>query len=217
MPSPMLVALLATCSIDVSSHLLDPLIHLESGYNPYAIGVVGSSVPQPRSLDSFIQTISHLDNHNKNYSIGLAQINIKNLNRFKIPVLDAVEPCNNIKISSVILKECYKKYNDIGKMLSCYYSGNGDTGFRRDFNNSSYVERFLSSYVNMQENVVIDFDYDKYYQLKTQVENYKGNASNEKLKSENKLNKKNSTFNKFSSNRKKTIFNKSIKLNEIKG
>lgn len=214
MASPLLVSLLATCSIDVSYHLLEPLIHLESGYNPYAIGVVGSSIPQPKSLDSFIQTISDLDNNNKNYSIGLAQINIKNLNRFKIPVLDAVEPCNNIKISSVILKECYKKYNDTGKMLSCYYSGNGDTGFRRDFNNSSYVERFLSSYVNTQENVVIDFDYDKYYQLKTQVENYKGNET--KLKSDNKLNKKNSTFNKFSSNRKKTIFNKSIKLNEIK-
>jgi type IV secretion system protein VirB1 len=202
--SSLLVALLASCSIDVSTHILQPLIQLESGYNPYAVGVVGSSVRQPRSLHDFIQTISDLNNKNKNYSIGLAQINIKNLQRFKIPVLDAVEPCNNIKLSSVILKECYKKYNDIGKMLSCYYSGNGDAGFRRDFNNS-YVERFLSSYANMQENVVIDFDYDKFYQLKTQVENYKFNET-----------KLTSNVNKFSSNRKKTIFNKSINVNEKK-
>jgi type IV secretion system protein VirB1 len=211
--SSLLVALLASCSIDVSTHILQPLVQLESGYNPYAIGVVGSSVRQPRSLHDFIQTISDLNNKNKNYSIGLAQINIKNLQRFKIPVLDAVEPCNNIKLSSVILKECYKKYNDIGKMLSCYYSGNGDAGFRRDFNNS-YVERFLSSYANMQENVVIDFDYDKFYQLKTQVENYKFNET--KLTSNNELIKKNSIVNKFSSNRKKTIFNKSINVNEKK-
>ena len=211
--SSLLVALLASCSIDVSTHILQPLIQLESGYNPYAVGVVGSSVRQPRSLHDFIQTISDLNNKNKNYSIGLAQINIKNLQRFKIPVLDAVEPCNNIKLSSVILKECYKKYNDIGKMLSCYYSGNGDAGFRRDFNNS-YVERFLSSYANMQENVVIDFDYDKFYQLKTQVENYKFNET--KLTSNNELIKKNSIVNKFSGNRKKTIFNKSINVNEKK-
>jgi type IV secretion system protein VirB1 len=202
----LLSALLISCSINVSPSLLQPLIQLESGYNPYSIGVVGSSVRQPSSLHDFIQTVSDLENKNKNYSIGLTQINIKNLRRFDIPVIDAVEPCNNIKLSSVILKECYKKYNNnVGKALSCYYSGNGDTGFKRDVNNS-YIERFLSSYENIQKNVVIDFDYDKYHQLKNDVENY--NVSNVFST------KKNSTFNRFSSNRKKTYFNKSINIEE---
>lgn len=174
----LLVALLTSCSINVSPKLLHPLIQLESGYNPYAIGVVGSSVKQPHTLSDFIQTISDLNNKKKNYSIGLAQINIKNLAKFNIPVLDAVEPCNNIKLSSIILKECYKKYPDIGKTLSCYYSGNDKKGFQRDFDNSSYVERFVSSYENSKNNIYIDFDYDTFNSLKKQVDKIK--YSNEK-------------------------------------
>lgn len=198
-----LITLLATCSIDVSSNLLQPLIQLESGYNPYSIGVVGSSVHQPHSLPDFIQTVSNLDNNNKNYSIGLAQINIKNLNRFDIPVIDAVEPCNNIKLSSVILQSCYKQYNyDVGKTLSCYYSGNDKTGFKVDFDNS-YVERFLFAYENKNTNVYIEFDYDDFYKLKKKVIQLKNSS-----KSHNHVIKENSK-----NSRKKRQFNKKINLN----
>lgn len=207
----LLVALLTSCSINVSPNLLHPLIQLESGFNPYAIGVVGSSVKQPNTLTDFIQTISNLDKKQKNYSIGLAQINIKNLRRLNIPAIDAVEPCNNIKLSSVILNECYKKYKDIGKTLSCYYSGNDSVGFQRDFNNSSYVERFISSYENSKNNVSIDFDYDAFYRLKNQVNQVNNSTPIQiqtirTVKTNNHQQKNNSSTNKR--------FYKTINLNE---
>lgn len=166
--SSLLIALLTSCSINVSPNLLQPLIQLESGYNPYAIGVVGSSIRQPHTLSEFIQSVTHLDNENKNYSIGLTQINIKNLNRLNIPVLDAVEPCNNIKLSSIILQECYQKYGGIGQTLSCYYSGNDKTGFKRE-NNNSYIERFIDAYTNRKNDVSIHFDHEEFLKLKKQV------------------------------------------------
>lgn len=207
-----LVTLLTACALNVSSDLLEPLIQLESGYNPYAIGVVGASVPQPTSINDFWQTINDLEKRNKNYSVGLAQINIKNLHRFNIPVLDAVEPCNNIKLSSVILKDCYSNYQDIGKALSCYYSGNDKTGFKRDFNNS-YVERFLTSYANKQENVVINFDYDQFYQLKNQVENYHHNQPSTQIARSSNVKNTNQVKN-FSNHKKKESFlKKTINMN----
>ena len=185
--SSLLIALLASCNISVSSDLLHPLIQLESGYNPYAIGVVGSSVAQPRSFSEFIQSIEQLNSENKNYSVGLTQINIKNLNRLNIPVLDAIEPCNNIKLSSMIIRERYKKYGDIGSTLSCYYSGNDKTGFKRENNNTSYVERFLSDYANKQEGVIIHVDYEEFSKLKKRVEKIPITTSRDITKKNNQL------------------------------
>lgn len=202
-----LVALLTACSLNVSSDLLHPLIKIESNFNPYAIGLVGGSLDhQPTNLNDFLDTISILDSSNKNYSVGLAQINIKNLNRYQIPVLDAIEPCNNIKIASVILKDCYLKYKNIGHTLSCYYSGNDKTGYKKDFNNS-YVERFLLSYEKKHDNVYIDFDYKSFNNLKNDVTVYQPHKTSIDIVS--KLTNLTKT-----SNKKITYFSKSFNIQQ---
>jgi len=208
-----LIALLTACSFNISNDLMLPLIHLESGYNPYAIGVVNGSIKQPVSFLEFVDSINNLDSQNKNYSVGLGQINIKNLNRFNISVIEAIDPCTNIKLSSVILKDCYIKYGDIGKALSCYYSGNEKTGFKNDFKNS-YIERFLNSYSNKQKDVVINFDYESFNKLKNQVAAINTPQKTVINKKNIKAKNENSRHYKFSNNEKTTLtFNKKINLN----
>ncbi|MBD6060656.1 lytic transglycosylase domain-containing protein [Salmonella enterica subsp. enterica serovar Enteritidis] len=53
------------------------------------------------------------------------------------------DPCENLKVSEKILVDCYKRGGDLVRGLSCYYSGNQETGVKPEpeFNNTSYVQR----------------------------------------------------------------------------
>jgi type IV secretion system protein VirB1 len=121
------------------SHLVD----VESGGNPFAIGVVGGQlVRQPKNLDEALATAKTLESQGYNYSVGLTQINRANLARYGLDTLTkAFDPCANMMVGSRILDECYTQSgNDWGKAFSCYYSGNFVTGFR-----DGYVRKIYDS------------------------------------------------------------------------
>lgn len=127
----------------VPTEVMHHVVRVESSYNPYAIGVVGGRlVRQPKNLPEALATVRMLEGRGFNFSIGLAQVNRYNLDKYGLDSYEqAFEPCANLKAGSEILAECYQRAKgDWGKSFSCYYSGNFSTGFRH-----GYVQKIYAS------------------------------------------------------------------------
>lgn len=118
------------CAPEVPVSTMKALVATESGFNPFAIGVVGGRVRQPKSAAEADAAVKALDAQGFNYSVGLAQINLKNFDRFGLTRESAFDPCLNLSTGALILSECYastaKSLTEAGRLsqaLSCYYSG----------------------------------------------------------------------------------------------
>jgi type IV secretion system protein VirB1 len=135
--------LLACTDMAVPMDVMRHVVHVESSFNPFAIGVVGGRlVRQPRSLDEALATVRMLEDKGYNFSIGLAQVNRYNLARYGLDSYEkAFGTCANLRAASKILAECYGRASgDWGKSFSCYYSGNFTTGFQH-----GYVQKVYAS------------------------------------------------------------------------
>ena len=117
------------------------VVRVESGFNPYAIGVVrGRLARQPRNLAEAVATANMLERLGYNFSLGIAQVNRYNLVRYGLgSYAKAFETCPNLQAGARILRECHDRAGDWGKAFSCYYSGNFTTGFRH-----SYVQKVMA-------------------------------------------------------------------------
>jgi type IV secretion system protein VirB1 len=127
----------------VPAEVMHHIVHVESGYNPFAIGVVGGQlVRQPQSLDEAVATAKMLETKGYNYSLGVSQVNRSNLAKYGLDTYaKAFDPCLNLAAGSRILNECYySSGGDWGKAFSCYYSGDFITGFRQ-----GYVQKIFAS------------------------------------------------------------------------
>lgn len=142
------LALATQCAPKVEAHTLAALVSVESGYNPYAIGVVGAHlVRQPTSLDEALATVANLTRLGYNFSLGLGQVNRYNLARFGETTTSIFDACTNLRVAASILAECFARATRLEadeqyalrKALSCYYSGNFSTGFT-----AGYVERVVA-------------------------------------------------------------------------
>jgi len=147
-------ALAQECAPTVAPQTMAALVQVESAYNPYAIGVVGGAVRQPRNLDDAVRTAEALEAAGKNFSLGIAQVNRHNLARHNLTYRSAFEPCANLSAGAAILQECYERaalrFDDtqtaLRASLSCYYSGNFLRGFVPDApGQKSYVEKVLAA------------------------------------------------------------------------
>jgi len=78
-----------------------------------------------------LATVNALDAGGWNYSMGLVQVNVRNLARYGQSAQGIFEPCTNLRTGSGILKECYAQaiphfaqaIDAVPAALSCYYSG----------------------------------------------------------------------------------------------
>jgi type IV secretion system protein VirB1 len=144
-----LIGLLLTCAPQVDTRTALALIRVESTSNPHAIGVVGGQLErQPRHRAEALATAKALQRDGWNFSVGLAQINVHNLDRLGLSLDTAFEPCRNLGAMQAVLGECHQRANQrankpgtnpqhaLRLALSCYYSGNFSTGFRH-----GYVQR----------------------------------------------------------------------------
>lgn len=130
-------------SLAVPAEVMAHVVDVESGANPYAIGVVGGQLErQPKNLAEALATVHMLDAKGYNYSLGVAQVNRANLGKYGLDSYEkAFEPCPNLAAGAQILAACYTASgNDWGKAFSCYYSGNFTTGFR-----DGYVQKVYAS------------------------------------------------------------------------
>jgi type IV secretion system protein VirB1 len=63
--------------------IMQAVVHVESSYNPYAIGVVhGRLVRQPHNAAEAVATAEYLSSMGRNFSLGIAQVNRYNLARY---------------------------------------------------------------------------------------------------------------------------------------
>ena len=142
------LALVIACAPQVDAATARALVAVESGFNPHAIGVVGGALErQPRTSAEALATASHLQANGWNFSVGLAQINLRNFERLGLTVATALDPCANLRAMQVVLGECFDRsrltatpQSALRQAISCYYSGNFVTGFEH-----GYVRRVLSS------------------------------------------------------------------------
>ena len=147
------IALAYQCSPNVAFETLSAIVKIESSFNPYAIGVVGGQLErQPKTRAEAVATAKMLYQHGYNFSMGLAQVNLKNLPRYNATIETIFDPCVNLKTGGLILEECYLRAANksdeqlaIRQALSCYYSGNFIRGFKPDSPNMpSYVEQVVA-------------------------------------------------------------------------
>lgn len=146
------LALAMKCAPDVAPDTLSRIVKTESGFNPWAIGVVGTPLNrQPQTKEEALNAIKLLVKDKANFSIGLAQVNRQ---YFDVKDVESIfSPCTNLKMGSDILKDCYSRalgksdseQQALKKSFSCYYSGNYTRGFKKENNGTSYVERVVAA------------------------------------------------------------------------
>lgn len=128
---------LAACgALAVPEEVMAHVVHVESSRNPFAIGVVGGRLlRQPRDLPEAVATVRMLEAGGYNYSIGLAQVNRVNFERFGLDTPEkGFDVCNNLAAGASILAECLQRHEGRwGDAFSCYYSGNPRTGYEHGY------------------------------------------------------------------------------------
>lgn len=151
-----------TCAPAADPELLAAIVRVESGFNPFAIGIVGDAlVRQPTHLAEAVATTRALSHGGLNFSIGLAQVNKAHFDRlgWGVDGRDGFEPCTNLQAAAQILEQCHSSalkkgysatqsladattdptpYTATHAALSCYYSGDHLRGARL-----GYVARVL--------------------------------------------------------------------------
>lgn len=151
-------ALAQQCAPAVAPRTILAVVRVESGMNPYAIGVVGGRLArQPRSMGEAVATARALERDGWNFSVGAAQVNRYNLAKYGLDYIGAFDPCASLRAGSAILKDCHDRAARLGRgdalawrmAFSCYYSGNFRAGFRPDVKGQpSYVGKVLASAAN---------------------------------------------------------------------
>ncbi|OOG83233.1 lytic transglycosylase [Pseudomonas sp. A25(2017)] len=142
------------CAPAVHPQTTITIVKTESGFNPWAIGVVGKVLPQqPQTLEEAVVKVKELVAEGANFSIGLGQINRYNFDVNKSELV--FDPCTNLRMAAANLEACYERVGSKGdtpqektlKAISCYYSGNETTGFRAEpqFGGTSHVQRIVAN------------------------------------------------------------------------
>ena len=141
-------AIAEACAPAIHKDTVLALVRVESGFNPYAIGVVGGRLSrQPRNLEEALTVVNQLEGNGFNYSLGLSQINKYNLPKLGLDIRKVFDPCTNLRAGQTILSECHSRAKAGGMdgqeavkaALSCYYSGNFTTGLK-----DGYVQAIAS-------------------------------------------------------------------------
>jgi len=130
-------------NLAVPTEVMRHVVNVESGANPFAIGVVGGRLArQPKNLDEAVATANMLETKGYNYSLGLAQVNRVNFDKYGFDTpAKAFDVCANLSAGANILADCYRDaHGNWGKAFSCYYSGNFITGFLQ-----GYVQKIYDS------------------------------------------------------------------------
>ncbi|MBK7549937.1 MAG: lytic transglycosylase domain-containing protein [Rhodoferax sp.] len=149
-----MLALAQQCAPSVHPQTMAAVVGVESGSNPFAIGVVGGAlVRQPNHLAEATATALALERGGYNFSVGVAQVNRYNLGKYGLDYVTAFDACASLRAGSLILKDCFDRarvritdqQQALHAAFSCYYSGNFATGFRADLpGQPSYVQKVVS-------------------------------------------------------------------------
>ncbi|MBQ9182827.1 MAG: transglycosylase SLT domain-containing protein [Neisseriaceae bacterium] len=136
------------CAKGIDPDTFQAVARTESSFNQFAIGVVsGSLKEQPRNLKDAVAAVKTLRQQGKNFSMGLVQVNVKNMTAYGLTDESIFDICENLRAGGEILKDCFSRAKGdeqqrLQQALSCYYSGNFRTGFKSSDN---YVRRVVNN------------------------------------------------------------------------
>lgn len=144
------VALAHQCAPSVAAETLVSVVHTESHFNPYAIGInaKGVAAPDPVDLASAAAAARTLIARGYNIDLGLGQINSANLKWLGLSVEDAFDPCRNLAAAARVLSGNYLSVvrsspsteAAIATAVSMYNTGSRSRGF-----GNGYVGRVYAS------------------------------------------------------------------------
>ncbi|HCW3116841.1 lytic transglycosylase domain-containing protein [Citrobacter amalonaticus] len=136
------------CASSIPPDTAFDVARVESGFNPYAIAEIvpngkGVISHYPASEAEAVSLIEQLSLKGHRYSVGLMQITSTNFHHYDVTAHKLLDPCVNLSVFERILADCYRRGKSLKRALSCYYSGNFDTGLRPEsaFNQTSYIQR----------------------------------------------------------------------------
>jgi len=145
-----IVALARQCAPSVAVETLVSVVHTESRFNPYAIGVNTKGVAAPHPIDaaSAATAARSLIARGYNIDLGLGQINSSNLKWLDLSVEDAFDPCRNLAAAARVLSSNYLSVARssqsteaaIAAAMSMYNTGSRSRGF-----GNGYVGRVYAS------------------------------------------------------------------------
>lgn len=76
------IEMMSCQDLAVPASVMRHVVEVESGANPFAIGVVGGRLArQPKNLDEAVATARMLEAKGYNFSVGIAQVNRANLDK----------------------------------------------------------------------------------------------------------------------------------------
>jgi type IV secretion system protein VirB1 len=134
-----ILALAEACAPTVAPETLLSVVHVESRFDPLAIGVNGKprvavSAATPREAAA---KASALIAAGRSVDLGLAQINSKNLGWLDLSVADAFDPCRNLAAASKVLQAGYESGAEaqpaLRRALSRYNTGDARRGFANGY------------------------------------------------------------------------------------
>ena len=144
------VALARQCAPSVAVETLVSVVHAESRFNPYAIGVNAKGVRAPDPVDraTAIAAARSLIARGYNIDLGLGQINSTNLRWLGLSVEEAFDACHNLAASARVLSSNYLSVAQssptteaaIATAMSMYNTGSRSRGF-----GNGYVSRVYAS------------------------------------------------------------------------
>ncbi|STR94730.1 lytic transglycosylase domain-containing protein [Hafnia alvei] len=148
------LALTLQCAASIHPDTAQDVARIESGFNPYAIAEIipkaerlpgdkGVITHLPKSKGEALNIVKNIKKKNRRYSVGLMQITSTNFSKFGMTADKLFSPCNNLSVFEKIITDCYLRGTTLERALSCYYSGNFNTGKKpeKSFGNTSYVQR----------------------------------------------------------------------------
>lgn len=155
------LSIILQCSNQVHPSTILDIAKVESNLNPLAI----AEIKKDRTVKSYfpsnkkdaVGVIDKIKERGNDFSVGLMQINRGNLKRFSVTEKELLDPCRNISIAEKIIIDCYKRGGNLKNALSCYYSGNFQTGQKKEkaFSNTSYVERITGKELSPLLKVIV--------------------------------------------------------------
>ncbi len=137
------LALSQSCAPSVAPQTLAAIAHVESRFQPLAIGVNrGPPLPRrPRSPEEAAATARRLLASGTNLDLGLAQINSDNLGWLGLSVEEAFDPCRNLQAAATVLTAGYRpagggrepRQAALRTALSRYNTGHPTRGLRNGY------------------------------------------------------------------------------------
>ncbi|WP_434716402.1 lytic transglycosylase domain-containing protein [Paraburkholderia sp. A3RO-2L] len=154
-----MLSLLAQCAPNVHWSTMSAIVKVESSGKAYALADAGPlDVPYserknmvhsyfPGSLDEAAQLARNLIANGHTVSLGLAQVNDRNLDRYGLTVEQVLDPCTNLATGAKILTSFYRKaakqygagQHALEAAISAYNSGSFERGVSNGYVGQVYA------------------------------------------------------------------------------